>query len=145
MYCKIKFQEIVPFEQEIPNFEEILKLVDLENDIAIHEDLRAQGIAQAPFDLEAALARQQSKNTTPVQAQAVVIPDQTVAQQPVVQEAQPAVQEAQPAVQEAQPVQVEEQQAQPVQVVEQQVQPVQQVTQEQWQHPTSALYPKNQP
>ena len=42
------------------NFDEILKLVDLENDIAIHDDLNERGIKQEPFDLIAVAARHQS-------------------------------------------------------------------------------------
>lgn len=121
------------------NFEEILKLVDLENDIAIHEDLNAQGITQKPFDLEAALARQQEKQKEAAAKAAAA--QQTAVQQPVAQPAQPQTVTqptaqpastqvaAQPTVQQpvAQPVQTQPatqptltaqpQQAQPAEIV----------------------------
>ena len=97
------------------NFEEILKLVDLENDIAIHEDLIAQGIAQKPFDLEAALARQKEKQQE-AEAKAAAA-QQTAVQQPVAQPtAQPApTQVAAQPTPTAQPQPV--QQAQPAEIV----------------------------
>lgn len=81
-------------------FDEVLKLVDLENDLAIHNDLNAQGLEQKPFDPEKAMPKkveapkteaapvqqnnQPQVNPQPV-AQPQVQPQPQVAPQPVVQ------------------------------------------------------------
>ena len=105
------------------NFEEILKLVDLENDIAIHEDLIAQGIAQKPFDLEGALARQKANQEAAAQkAQATTTaqpaPATATTPAPTAQSTQP-VQQTATVTQPAQTVQQTATVTQPAQTVQQ--------------------------
>lgn len=98
------------------NFEEVLKLVDLENDLAIHEDLNSQGIGIKPFDLQGALQRQAQKKAEQ-EAKAEAEAAALKAQQQAALQAQQAATQAQQAVQNGQ--------AQPAQAVQAQ-QPVQQ-------------------
>ena len=104
------------------NFEEVLKLVDLENDLAIHEDLNSQGIGIKPFDLQGALQRQAQKKAeqeAKAKAKAEAEAAQLRAQQQAALQAQQAAQaQAQAAQTGQQPTQ-----PQPAQVPVQQPQP----------------------
>jgi type IV pilus assembly protein PilB len=103
------------------SFDEVLKLVDLENDLAIHNDLNQQGIEFKPFDIESAMPKKpvapnpapvaQPQSPTPAPTPA---PVQNVAPVQSVQPVQPVVVQApapvQPiAPQVATPVQTQQQ------------------------------------
>ena len=61
------------------SFDEVLKLVDLENDLAIHNDLNEQGIEFKPFDIESAMPKKaEAPNPAPV-SQPVQTPNPTPA------------------------------------------------------------------
>jgi type IV pilus assembly protein PilB len=99
------------------NFEEVLKLVDLENDLAIHDDLNSQGIGK-PFDLQGALQRQAQKKAeqeakAKAEAEAAALKAQQQAALLAQQQAQQAAQEAQ--AQGGQPAPAQQQAAQPAQ------------------------------
>ncbi|MBQ7790491.1 MAG: Flp pilus assembly complex ATPase component TadA [Bacilli bacterium] len=97
------------------SFDEVLKLVDLENDLAIHNDLNEQGIEFKPFDVESAMPKKaeapnpapvsqpvQTPNPTPAPTAA---PVQKVAPVQSVQPVQPVVVQAPAPVQSVAPVQ----------------------------------------
>ena len=106
------------------NFEEVLKLVDLENDLAIHEDLNAQGIGNKPYDLQGALQKQaQRKAEAEAKAKAEAEAAALKAQQQAALQAQQAAMAQNPqAGGTPQPMQLPQQQVQAVQAA----QPVQQ-------------------